>query len=188
MNKKKIIWIIAVVLVLMIILIIGKKAGWFGDNGNYKEVVITKIEPIDIVETVAATGKIQPEIEVSLSSEVSGEIIELPIKEGQQVEKGDLLVRINPDLIQAALNQSQARLQNVKALLDQAEAGLNNSKLNYERNKQLFEKGVISKAEWDQAVTDYDMSKANVKSAYYNVKSAAANVTQTKDNLSRTTI
>ncbi len=188
MSKKKLIWVIAIVLVLMIILIVGKKQGWFGDSGNFKEVEITKIELIDIVETVAATGKIQPEVEVRLSSEVSGEIIELPIKEGQQVEKGDLLVRINPDLIQAALNQSQAGLQNVKALLDQAEASLKNSKLNYDRKKQLFEKGVISKSEWDQTVTDYDMAQANVKSAYYNVQSAAANVKQTQDNLSRTTI
>lgn len=188
MNKKKLIWIIAIVLVLMIILIVGKKSGWFGDNGNYKEVEITKIEPIDIIETVAATGKIQPEIEVSLSSEVSGEIIELPILEGQQVEKGDLLVRINPDLTQAALNQSQAGLQNVRALLEQAEASMKNSKLNYERNKQLFEKGVISKAEWDQSVTDYDMAQANVKSAYYNVQSAVANVKLTQDNLSKTNI
>ena len=188
MNKKKLIWIIAIVLVLMIILIVGKKSGWFGDNGNYKEVEITKIELIDIIETVAATGKIQPEIEVSLSSEVSGEIIELPILEGQQVEKGDLLVRINPDLTQAALNQSQAGLQNVRALLEQAEASMKNSKLNYERNKQLFEKGVISKAEWDQSVTDYDMAQANVKSAYYNVQSAVANVKLTQDNLSKTNI
>lgn len=188
MSKKKLIWIIAIVLVLMIILIVGKKQGWFGDSGNYKEVEIIKIEAIDIVETVAATGKIQPEVEVRLSSEVSGEIIELPIKEGQQVEKGDLLVRINPDLIQAALNQSQAGLQNVKALLEQAEASLKNSKLNYDRKKQLFEKGVISKSEWDQTVTDYDMAQANVKSAYFNVQSAAANVKQTQDNLSRTTI
>jgi HlyD family secretion protein len=188
MNKKRLIWIIAIVLVLMVLLIVGKKQGWFGDGGNYKEVEITNIEPIDIVETVAATGKIQPEVEVRLSSEVSGEIIELPIKEGQQVEKGDLLVRINPDLIQAALNQSQAGLQNVKALLDQAEASLKNSKLNYDRKKQLFEKGVISKSEWDQTVTDYDMAQANVKSAYFNVQSAAANVKQTQDNLARTTI
>ena len=74
----------------------------------FKEVEISKIEPIEIIETVAATGKIQPEIEVKLSSEVSGEIIELPVKEGQIVEKGELLVRINPDLVQSALNQSQA--------------------------------------------------------------------------------
>src|SRR5690606_41499320 len=70
----------------------------FGKTGNFKEVEISKIEPITIIETVAATGKIQPETEIKISSEVSGEIIALPIIEGQQVKKGDLLVKINPDL------------------------------------------------------------------------------------------
>jgi len=188
MKKKKLIWIISLVVLLLIVLIVGKKAGWFGKSGNYKEVEIIKLETIDIIETVAATGKIQPEIEIKLSSEVSGEIIDLPIKEGQQVNKGDLLVRINPDLIQASVNQSMAGLQNVRAQLTQAEASLNNTRLNYERNKSLFEKGVISKADWDKSVTDYEMAQANVKSVYYNVQSAASMVKQSKDNLSRTTI
>ncbi|MDC7999416.1 efflux RND transporter periplasmic adaptor subunit [Aequorivita todarodis] len=188
MKKKTLLWIITVVVLLIILLIVGKKAGWFGKSGDYREVEITKIEPINITETVAATGKIQPEVEVALSSEVSGEIIELPIKEGQTVEKGDLLVKINPDLIQAAVSQSQAGLQNVRAQLSQAQASEKNAKLNYERNKALFEKGVISKAEWDKSIADYDMAQANAKAAYYSVQSAAANVKQSVDNLSRTTI
>ncbi len=188
MKKKKLIWIIAIVIVLIIVLIGGKKAGWFGKSGNLKEVEITKIELIDIIETVAATGKIQPEVEVKLSSEVSGEIIELPIKEGQQVKEGDLLVRINPDIIQAMVTQSQAGLENVRAQLTQAEASLKNSKLNYERNKSLFEKGVISKSDWENSIADYEMSQANVKSAYYNVRSAESSVKQSQDNLARTSI
>lgn len=188
MKKKTLIWISVITLLLIVVLIVGSKAGWFGKKGNYREVEITKIEFIDIVETVAATGKIQPEVEVKLSSEVSGEIIELPIKEGQQVEKGDLLVKINPDLVQAVLSQSQAGLQTVRAQLAQAEAGLKNAKLNYDRNKLLFEKGVISKAEWDRSITDYESAQANSQSAYYNVQSAAANVKQSRDNVSRTSI
>ncbi len=188
MKKKTIIWISVAVIALTVLLVVGKKAGWFGKSGDYREVEITKTTPLNITETVAATGKIQPEIEVALSSEVSGEIIELPIKEGQTVEKGDLLVRINPDLIQAAVSQSQAGLQNVRAQLAQAQASEKNAQLNYERNKALFEKGVISKAEWDKSVADYDMAQANAKAAYYNVQSAAANVKQSVDNLSRTSI
>src|SRR5690554_392943 len=188
MNNKKLIWIIVGSALLIILLIVGKNAGWFGNAGTYKEVEITVIEPIDIIETVAATGKIQPETELALSSEVSGEIIELPLREGQVVEKGDLLVKINPDLIQAAISQSQAGLQNVRAQLAQAEASENNARLNFDRNKILFEKGVISKSEWDKSVADYDMAKANKKAAYYSVQSAAANVKQSVDNLSRTTI
>ena len=188
MKNKTLTWILIVIGLLIVLLIVGKKAGWFGKNGNFKEVEVAKIEPIDIVETVAATGKIQPEIEVMLSSEVSGEIIELPIKEGEQVEKGDLLVRINPDLIQSALSQAQAGLQNARAQLAQAQASLKNAELNFNRNKTLFEKVVISKSEWDRFETDYEMAKANKESAYYNVQSAAANVKQTQDNLSRTSI
>jgi HlyD family secretion protein len=136
----------------------------------------------DLTQSVAATGKIQPEIEVMLSSEVSGEIIELPISEGDQVQKGDLLVRINPDLIQSALRQAEAGLQNAKAGLAQAEASLRNAQLNYDRNKTLFEKGVISKSEWDRTVADFEMAEATKNSAFFTVESARSNVQQGQDN------
>ncbi|WP_106793847.1 efflux RND transporter periplasmic adaptor subunit [Aquimarina sp. Aq78] len=188
MNKKKLLFILGIVAVVIVLLVYGKKAGWFGESGNFKEVSVTKIEKIDIVETVSATGKIQPEVEVKLSSEVSGEIIDLPIKEGQQVQKGDLLVRINPDIIQSGLNRSQAALENVRAGLRQAEASLKESKLSYDRNKALFDKGVISKADWDRSISAYEGAEAAKQSAYYNVRSAQATVNEAKDNLSRTTI
>ncbi|MDC1325531.1 biotin/lipoyl-binding protein, partial [Ulvibacter sp.] len=139
MKKKTLIWIVVTTILLIALLLFGSNAGWFGKKGKFKKVEITKIELLDITETVAATGKIQPEVEVKLSSEVSGEIIELPIKEGQQVEKGDLLVKINPDLVLSRLNQSQAGLQTVKAQLAQAEAALKNAELSYNRNSALYE-------------------------------------------------
>lgn len=188
MSKKKLIIIISIVVVLLIVLIGGKKAGWFGKQGNFKEVEVKKVELVDIIETVSATGKIQPEIEVKLSSEVSGEIIELPIVEGQQVEKGDLLVRVNPDIYQSNLNRSQATLQNVRAGLEQAEATLREAKASYDRNKNLFEKGVISKADWDKSVASYETAQASRNSAYYSVQSASATVKEATDNLNRTTI
>lgn len=187
--KKKTLLIIGVIAVLLIVLLIaGKKAGWFGASGNVKEVEFTKIELIQIVEKVSATGKIQPEIEVKLSSEVSGEIIELPIVEGQMVEKGDLLVRINPDLYQSSLQRSRAGLQNVRANYAQSEASLREAKSNYDRNKTLFDKGVISKAEWDRIVAAYEVAEASKNAAYYGMQSAAATVTEATDNLARTTI
>ena len=188
MSKKKLIIIVSIVAVLLIVLIGGKKAGWFGKQGNFKEVEVKKVELVDIIETVSATGKIQPEIEVKLSSEVSGEIIELPIVEGQQVEKGDLLVRVNPDIYQSNLNRSQATLQNARAGLEQAEANLRESKASYDRNKNLFEKGVISKADWDKSVAKYESDQAFRNSAYYSVQSASATVKESADNLNRTTI
>lgn len=187
MNKKTGI-IISVIVVVILILVVGKKQGWFGKSGNFKEVEISKIEPITIIETVAATGKIQPETEIKISSEVSGEIIELPIIEGQQVNKGDLMVRINPDLYQSGLQRSQAALQNVRAVYNQTQASLKEAKSNYDRNKTLFEKGIISKSEWDRIVSAYEGAKASNESAYFNIQSASATVNEARNNLARTTI
>ena len=187
MSKTVKILLIAVVIII-IALLAGSSLGWFGKKGNFKEVEIEKVDLATIVEKVSATGKIQPEVEVKISSEVSGEIIDLPFKEGQQVKKGDLLVRVNPDLIQSAVSRSQASYQNVKAGLEQAEATLREAKLSYDRNKQLFEKGIISKADWDKAVSSYEIAQASKQSAYYNVQSAGASVNEAMDNLNRTTI
>lgn len=180
--------IIGVVVLLMLALVAGSKMGLFGKKGNFKQVNVEKVALVDIVETVSATGKIYPEVEVSISSEVSGEILDLPFKEGQQVNKGDLLVRVNPDLIQSALNRSQATYQNIRSGLDQAEASLKEAKANYDRSKTLFERGVISKADWDRAIAAYETAEASKNSAFYSVKSAAATVNEAQDNLSRTTI
>jgi len=180
--------IIGGVVALLILLVTGSSLGWFGKKGNFKEVIVKEVALRDIVETVSATGKIQPEVEVKISSEVSGEILELPFKEGQEVKKGDLLVRVNPDLIQSAVNRSQASYQNVKAGLEQAEANLKQAKADYERSKALFDKGVISKADWDSSIAAYETAVAGKNSAYYNVQSAAATVNEAKDNLNRTTI
>lgn len=188
MSKKKLIIISSIVVFLLAVLIGGKKAGWFGNQGNFKEVEVKEVSLVDIVETVSATGKIQPEVEVKLSSEVSGEIIELPVVEGQQVEKGDLLVRVNPDIYQSSLNRSQATLLNVKADLEQAEATLKEAQSNYERNKNLFEKGVISKADWDRSIASFETAQASRSAAFYRVKSASATVKEATDNLNRTTI
>lgn len=188
MSKKTLYIIIISFVVLLAILVGGKKAGWFGKQGNFKEIETKKIARIDIIETVSATGKIQPEVEVKLSSEVSGEIIELPIVEGQQVKKGELLVRVNPDIYQSSLNRSQATLQNTRAGLNQAEATLKEAKANYDRNIQLFEKGIISKADWDRAISSYEIAQANQQSAYYGVRSASATVNEARDNLNRTNI
>lgn len=188
MKKKTLLIVLVIALVLIVALVVGKKSGTFGKTGNFKKVETTLIEKIDITETVSATGKIQPEVEVKLSSEVSGEIIELPITEGQEVKKGDLLVKINPDLYQSSLQRSQASYQNIKANLAQTEASLKQAKANYDRNKTLFEKGVISKSEWDNIVSQYEVAQANKESAFYNVQSAAATVNEAQDNLGRTTI
>ncbi|RTL13091.1 MAG: efflux RND transporter periplasmic adaptor subunit [Flavobacteriaceae bacterium] len=187
--SKKTIYILLGSAVGLILLLVGlKKGGVIGNNDDSKIVELSKVAQTTIVETVSATGKIQPEIEVKISSEVSGEIIALPIKEGQQVKKGDLLVRINPDLYESGVNRSVASMSTTKAGLSQADAQVKEAKANYDRNQKLFDKGIISKAEWDRIVSAYEVAVANKQSAYYQVKSASATVTEANDNLRRTTI
>jgi len=188
MSKKTIYILLGAAIVIIALLIGLSKAGVIGNKDKGKEVEITNAETGTIVETVSATGKIQPEIEVKIASMVSGEIIDLPIKEGQVVKKGDLLVKINPDLYTSGLNRSVANLSGSKAGLSQSDASYNEAKANYERNKTLFEKGIISKSDWDKAVSSFEVAKANKQSAYYSVQSASASVNEARDNLGRTVI
>ena len=188
MSKKKVYIIIGIIAALIIVLIALSKAGVLGNNDKSIEVETAKANEITIVETVSATGKIQPEIEVKISSEVSGEIIALPVKEGQVVKKGDLLVKINPDLYTSGLNRSVSNYSGTKAGLSQADASFKEAQANYNRNKTLFEKGIISRSDWDKAIASFEVAKASKQTAYYNVQSANATVKEAKDNLGRTTI
>ena len=188
MSKKTTYILVGVAVLVIVALVSLSKMGLLGSKELIAEVELAKANEITIIETVSATGKIQPEIEVKISSEVSGEIIALPIKEGQVVKKGDLLVKINPDLYTSGYNRTVASLSQTKAGLSQADASFNEAKASYDRNKTLFDKGIISKSEWDKAVSAYESAKANKQSAYYNVRSASATVSEAKDNLGRTTI
>ena len=188
MSKKSLYYLIGAVLIIIILLVILSKSGVIGNRDEGREVETAIVKEMTLTETVTATGKVQPEVEVKISSEVSGEIIELPIKEGQAVKKGDLLVRVNPDLYQSGVSRSQASLSTSRAGLSQAEAQLQEAKANYDRNKTLFDKGVISRSEWDRIVSAYEVAKAGKQSAYFNVQSANATVTEARDNLNRTTI
>lgn len=188
MSKKTIYFLIGGAFIIIATLITLSKTGVIGNKDEGKEVEITKVEATTIVETVSATGKIQPEIEVKISSMVSGEIISLPVKEGQVVKKGDLLVKINPDLYTSGLNRTVAGLSGTKAGLSQADAQFKEAKASYERNKTLFEKGIISKSDWDKSVASFEVAKAAKQSAYFNVQSASATVNEAKDNLGRTII
>ena len=188
MSKKTIYFLLGGAVILIVALIVLRKTGAIGNKDEGKEVEISKVMASTVVETVSATGKIQPEIEVKISPEVSGEIILLNVKEGQVVKKGDLLVKINPDLYTSSYNRSVSNLSGTKAGLTQSEASFKEAKANYERNKTLFEKGVISKSDWDKAIASFEVAKATKQNAYYTVQSASASVNEAKDNLGRTTI
>lgn len=188
MSKKTIYILVGSAVVLIVALLVLSKTGVIGKKDNGTEVEVSKVKEMTIIETVSATGKIQPEIEVKISSEVSGEIIDLRVKEGQAVKKGDLLVKINPDLYTSGYQRTVSNLSGTKAGLSQADASYKESKANYDRNKILFDKGIISKSDWDKAIAAFEVAKATKESAYYNVQSASATVSEAKDNLGRTSI
>lgn len=194
-------WLLIVVGVLVVFAIIGKKAGWVG--GDEKKLVATeKVKTRDITETVSASGKIQPEVEVKISPDVSGEIVELNVKEGDRVKKGDLLVRILPDIYQsyversvAALNSSKANLENSRSRLLQSKSQFEKAKATYDRNKKLFEEKLISASEWEAfksafevAASEVDAAEQSVAAAGFGVRSAEATLKEASDNLKKTSI
>lgn len=188
MSKKSIYILLGSVIAFIVLLVVLTKAGVIGNKDKGTEVETAKADEMTIVETVSATGKIQPEIEVKISSEVSGEIIALPVKEGQVVKKGDLLVKINPDLYVSGYDRTVSNLSVSKSGLSQADASYKEAKANYDRSKTLYEKGIISRSDWDKAIASFEVAQANKQSSYYNVQSANATVKEAKDNLGRTTI
>lgn len=202
MSNKKLVRIIFMAAVLLIILAIaGSKAGWFGQDIGHK-VACAEVEKRSIIETVTANGKVQPETEVKISPDVSGEIIELRVKEGDKVKKGDFLLKIKPDIYEsnldraeAALNSAKANLANARARLEQTRAQFNQTSLNFKRQKSLYEDGTISESEYENALGSFQMGKAdvnaaeeNVNAAEFSVLSSRASVKEATENLSKTSV
>ena len=202
MNTRKILLYLAIATVLLIIIaIIGKKAGWFGKSITY-EVVTEKAALRNITELITANGKIQPETEVKITPDVSGEIVELVIKDGDQVKRGQFLLKIKPDnylsaraRAQASLNGARAEMANSKAMLSQVEARHEQARLSYNRNKKLWDERTISESEWENAQSAYNVAKAEVTaaqqkvaSAEYYVHSAEATLKEANENLIKTSV
>ena len=172
---------------LIAALLIGKKMGWFGKDLTLK-VATEKVEIRDITEIITANGKLKPQIEVKISPEVPGEIIELHVKEGNKVKKGDLLVVIKPDIYQSSLSRIEASLNTQKARLAQADAQLIERELNYQRAKQLLEKKTIPKSEFETIEAAWKVALSEVQAARYSVKSAESSVKESAENLIKTKI
>jgi HlyD family secretion protein len=141
-----------------------------------------------ILQTVSATGKIQPETEVKISPEVAGEIIELPVEDGMQVKKGDLLVKIKPDSYKALLEQQEAAISAAKANNLQQKATMLKTEHDLARAKDLFEKKLISEQEYNAAEAAYDVAKNTYESSGHEIERAQASSSQARDQLSKTTI
>lgn len=194
-------YLIGLVILLIITLAVGKKQGWFGKTDATK-VSTEEVVRRDIIEIVTANGKIQPEIEVKVSPDISGEVIELYVQEGEEVKAGDLLALIDPEIYKsnydrmvAALNTQRANEANTGARLAQAKAQYTNAKLSFDRNEKLWKQGAISAAEYDAAKASFEVAKAevnsaeqSVKAAEYTVKSSEASVKEARENLNKTSI
>jgi HlyD family secretion protein len=190
MNKK-LIWIIGILVMVVITMIVLKKTGVIGKEEGIK-VTAEKAEKRTITETVTASGKISPEIEVKVSPDISGEVVELYVAEGDSVKRGQIVAKIYADIYAsqrdqaaAGVAQSQAAEANAKAQIVALEANLQQSTATYDRQKKLFDEKVISKAEFEQAEQTYKSSQANYSAAKEGIKGNLAAIQSAKANLSR---
>ena len=181
MNKK-LKWIIISLAILIVLLIVLKKSGVLGKDEGTK-VTTQKVVRTTIVETVNASGKIYPEVEVKLSPDISGEIVELNVEEGDSVRKGQVLARIYGDIYatqrdQAAaiVNQQQAQVANASASLAALQAQLDQAKKTYEMQKQLYDEKVISRNEFNTADAAYKTAIANLNAARQGIRGSQASV------------
>ena len=186
-NNKILKILLPIVVILIIFAVIGKKAGWFGKALTLK-VAVENAEKRTIVETITANGKIQPEKEVKISPDVSGEIVELTVKEGYHVEKGQLLLRIKPDNYISQKDRSLAEISSAQARRAQAEAQYVQAELSFQRSKQLYDQQTISKSDFEQAQATYTVAKATVDAAKFAITSAEASLKDANENLTKTSI
>jgi HlyD family secretion protein len=186
-NKKTYIIIGASLLVFVILGITARTMGWLGDDPGIS-VETGEAERKTITQLVSASGIVRPEVEVILSPDVSGEIIELAVKEGDFVNQGDLLLRIRPDIYQARIDEIQAQLLNAKAREQQARAGMLRAQLNYEKQKELYDRNLIPEMEYITAKTNYEADQANFNAARFSVQSAEAQLRRGQEELRQTVI
>ena len=171
-----------VLLALVLIVLLGSK------RENVVNVQTEKVQRKSITQIVTASGKIQPEKMVKINAEVSGEIILLPVKDGQKVQKGDLLVHINPDVYQAQVDGAEAGLVAARASLALSQANLEKSESEYKRAQGLYEKTLMSEQDFVGSKTAYKVAKAQYESAVSGVTQSVANLNQSKENLAKTSI
>jgi HlyD family secretion protein len=185
-NKKKKIIIFSALGLLVVIIIIAVIIGSQKD-----EIIVVQTEKVErrtITQVVEATGKIQPQTQVKINAEVSGEIIELPVEEGDEVAKGQLLVRIKPDTYMAQRDQSIANLNRAKAMLVQREADFRKVESEYRRQQELFKKGLVSEADIETIKSTFEIAKANVDAARFDVQNAQATLSRANEDLNKTAI
>lgn len=201
-SNNKILYILGgVVFVIILVLVVGKQQGWVGKKKEL-EVELGLAEKARIIEKVSASGAVQPVVEVKISPEVPGEIIELTIEEGDSVSMGDFLLKIRPDNFKsvldrtrANLNQQKANKADAKARLARADASYIRSKLEFNRQKKLYDQKVISTSDYELATANFEIAgqdlesaKQTVIAANFIIESSSASVKEAEENLKLTSI
>jgi len=194
-------WGIGTLIALILFVIVGKSAGWIGKTKEL-EVELAKAKKVSITEKVSASGTVQPVTEVKIAPEVSGEIIDLKVEDGDSVKLGELLVKIRPDILmsqleryEASLSQSRANVEGSKASISVAEANYAKAELDYKRQEKLHDQKVISDADWQTSIQAYQVAKNNLASANQSyeaskfiVNSTEASVREARENVRKTTV
>lgn len=184
MKKKNIKWIIAIAFVLIVVL------AFYGNSKkkNVTTVTVEKISRRSIIEVIPANGKIKPVVEVKISPDVSGEIVELNFKEGDHIKRGDLIIKIKQDVYISMRERAEASLNSVRAQLTQLQAQFVQVEQTYNRTKTLYEQKALSEADFESAQSQYLMAKEQIKAAEFNVKSSSAALKEAVENLTKTVI
>ena len=194
MAKKKnatrrILFIVGALIILIVVVGVTVKAtGILGSSDKTVEVEIGSVEIRTVTQVVTASGKIQPEIQVKISPDVSGEIVALPIAEGDKVKRGQLLARIKPDFYQAQVDQADASVLQAKAAEAQRRADMLQADSDHKRQTALYNSGAISISAFETSENRFEAAKSSLESAEYNVLIAAARLKESKENLSKTSI
>lgn len=178
------------VLILLIVIggVVAKTAGWL-DGGSGATSVETEIaERRTITQMVSSSGRMQPEVEVVIRPDVSGEIIELNVKEGDFVREGDLLLRIKPDLYEARIDELNAVLLTQRSRMEQARANMLQAETEFVKNRELYDRELISELEYLQTKNNFEAQKSNFKAAEYQIESARAQLRRAEEELQQTVI
>lgn len=183
-SRKKIIWFAVIATALIVLLI------YTGVRKNAKGITveIMEISKKTITEVIPANGKIQPVVEVKISPDVSGEIVQLDFEEGDEIKKGELILKIKQDVYISIRDRAEASLNSVKAQLSQQKAQFIQTEQEYSRNKKLYDQNAISESEYEASYAQYEMAKAQIEAAEFNVKSSEAALKEAEENLTKTVI
>ena len=184
-SRKRLYWLIAFAVV-----IIGVLVAAVASKKREKPILVTTDKAFrkNVTQLVTATGKIQPEVEVKIAPEVSGEIVEIAVKEGDIVRRGQLLMRIKPDAYKAQVESQQAALSGARSASVQNRASLAKAEQDYKRAQQLFNAKLLPESDRNTAQTQYDIAKAALESSLFEIQRAEGALRQINDALSKTTI